>query len=151
MSNPFEDLSSNATRHARKKIEREAKKDAAPMVPSPLERKMIESRALLAEYKRWKAMIRRGMSAGLFGPEIVMLFRYLRKRPSPADLLRWVEGSQWLQSASADTRYAVFGWLDGVMISWNVRHGLPPMDDGLWDEPDGPFVAMRKLLTTHRS
>lgn len=146
MTNPFEELASDATKHTRKKIEREAK----IMAPTPVERAVMERREQLAQYKQWKAMIRRGMSQGLFGPEIIMLFRLIRKTPSPQQMVDWVAGSKWLLEASSDTRYAVFGFIDTVMIRWNVRHGLAPLDDGLWTEPDTPFVQIRKLLTQRK-
>lgn len=144
MSNPFEDLASSATKHTRKKIERENRQ---PMMPSPVEKQMMEKRELLALYKKWKAMIRRGMAQGLYGPEIIGLFRLLRKTPSPDQMAGWVRSQQWLLNASDDTRYSVLGFIDDVLIRWNVRHGLPPFDDSLPWDPDNAPVQILKLLT----
>lgn len=143
MSNPFESLSDNATRHTRRKIERENK---APMVPSPAEKAQRERAEQVAQYKRWKAEVRRGMAAGIYGPEIIMLFRLLRRFPSSQQLVDWVQGSQWLLDASRDTRREVMGWIGAAIMRWNIRHGLPPFDDGLPHEPDTPYVQIRRLL-----
>jgi hypothetical protein len=142
--NPFEDLVSSATKHTRKKIERANRQ---PMVPSPVEKAVMEKRELLSLYKKWKAMIRRGMAQGLYGPEIIGLFRMLRKTPSPQQMADWVRSQQWLLNASTDTKYAVLGWIDEILMRWNVRHGLPPLDDSLPWEPDNPAVQVLKLLT----
>lgn len=143
MSNPFEALADNATRHTKKKIEREAR---APMVPSPAEKAQRERGKQLAQFKQQKAQIRRGMAAGLYGPEIIMLLRLLRRVPSSQQLVDFVRNSKWLLDASHDTRVDVFEWINAAMVRWRIRHGLPPFDDGLWEEPDTPFVQVRRLL-----
>lgn len=143
MANPFEALADNATRSTRKKIEREAR---APMVPSPAEKAQRERGKQLAQFKQQKAQIRRGMAAGLYGPEIIMLLRLLRRVPSSQQLVDFVRNSKWLLEASHDTRVDVFEWINAAMVRWRIRHGLPPFDDGLWEEPDTPFVQVRRLL-----
>lgn len=145
--NPFEAEGERATKHARRKME--PKQVKPPMVLSPLERKLKDQGDQLKRFRLWKRQIKEGLTTGDYAPEIIMLLRYLRKLPAPDELLRLVASSQWLIDGSANMRMSVLEYIDAAIIRWRIRHGLSPFDDGLPDEPDTPFVAIRRLLTKH--
>jgi len=143
MSNPFEDMAEQATRKMRKRIERQA---IQPMVPTPMEKAQYDKNKQLQLFKKWKREIREGMSRGIYGTEIITLLKLLRKTPDSTVLVQFVQKSKWLLDADIETKYSILGYIGDAMIRWNIRHGLPPMNDSLPDEPDTPFIVIRKLL-----
>jgi hypothetical protein len=75
-----------------------------------------------------------------------MLLRLIRKLPDTETLVEWVRGSKWLAEASLEVRYNVLSYISAALMRWNVRHGYAPFDDGLPNEPDKPFIIIRKIL-----
>lgn len=144
MSNPFEDMASQATRPAQKRMARE---DRQPMVPSPIEKKLLQQRKQFNLFKQWKREIREGMTRGTYGPEIIELFKMLRRNPETGDMVRWVRKAKWLLKSNDEVKLTILGYIEHSIIRWNVRHGKPPFNDSLPWEPDCPSVIIRKLLT----
>lgn len=143
MSNPFEDIASQASRPTQRKMARQ------PMVPSPMEKSIYDKAKQLRLFKKWKRQIREGMNRGDFGIEIIALMKLLRKLPDGKTMITWLTSKEqkWILTAPKETRYEILGWIGDAMMRWNIRHGLPHFNDSLPSEPDSPSVTIRKLLT----
>jgi hypothetical protein len=140
--NPFEAVGKTASRRAQRQMQ-----VRAPMVPTPLQKKLRDQSQQLKRFRAWKREIRAGLLSGEYAPEIIQLLRLLRKLPEPDVIVYFVRHAQWLQNGSKPMRFAVFEYISHAMIRWRVRHGLPPFDDGLPGEiPEAPFITIRKLL-----
>lgn len=142
MSNPFEEVANEASRPTQIKMARAAKQ---PMVPSPREKDQYDKAKQLQLFKQWKKEIRSGLASGDYGPEIVQLLRLLRRIPDEDVLIRFVQ-QRWLAEATLEVRYNILSYIDHAMMRWNIRHGLPPFNDSLPDQPDSAFIIIRKLL-----
>lgn len=146
MNNVFEDLAAaNATRPMQVKLRRIAKQ---PMVPTEREKKQYDKQKQMQLFKRWKREIRQGLVEGIYGPEIIMLLRFLRKVPEPEALIAWIKGSKWLLEGESIVKQNVMSYINSTLERWYIRHGEPPFNDSLWDEPDSPSVTIFKLLRT---
>lgn len=146
MSNPFEDIATQASRPTQRKMARE---DKQPMVPSPMQKAIYDRAKQLNLFKKWKRQIREGMNRGDFGVEIVDMLRLLKKLPDGNTMVDWLrhEKQKWILMSPKETRYEILGWFGDAMMRWNIRHGLPHFTDSLPEEPDSPSVKIRKLLT----
>jgi hypothetical protein len=128
--------------------------DKAPKVLSPLEKKLFEQSEQLRFFRKWKREIKEGMKTGEYGPEVIELFRLIKKLPSTKVLIDWVRSSPWLEKASIEIRHNVLSYIDAAFIRWNIRNGYPPMNDSLdlgfddgqpW-EPDSAFIIIRNII-----
>lgn len=153
-ANPFEAIAdaqrsgvSKARERAGKKIsERAAAK--RELKNSPLELKRQEDNELAKLYRKWKREQREGIVDRIGEPmrEMVSLLRGL-DRSAFDDLAAYVLGAEWLSREDIQTRLFVLGLIDAAMCRANVRDGRPPIDDPLWDEPESPFLIIRRHLT----
>jgi hypothetical protein len=88
------------------------------------------------------------------GDKVSALMKFL-KTMGPASapaLVDYIENSQWLRKADADTRFTCLSYISTAIMRLRIQHGLPPFDDGLGPllsgEPeDNAFMKIRKLLT----
>lgn len=142
MTNPFEDLaaSGTGTKHVRKKIARQ------PMMPTEREKEQLDQKKQFGLYLKWKREIRRGMAEGDYGPEIVGMLRFLRKIPDGPTVVTWINDQQWLVKGNLKLRYFAHSCISHMMMRWNIRHGIAPLNDSLPWQPDSPSVTVRKLL-----
>lgn len=151
MSNPFEAYAQQSIPSPVKAKHRAAEKREAraqaKMVPTPMERKLREQQELLASYRRWRKEVRvevtKSNAAGM-----AALVKVLRKLTAQSawDAVEHVRESRWLLSADSETQLATLRIIADVLVRCNVRDGLPPFDDPLPWQPDGPYQVLRKIL-----
>jgi len=154
MSAPVRRAREAAERRLLKKAE---KQHAAPMMPSPMEKKMWEKAKQLQFYRQWKAEIREGLKRGDYGPEIIGLFKILRKISKARDLVTYVENSRWLLDAPGRVQLAVYGYISHAIMLHRERNGYSPFDDAMPTfedgtnrippDKEGASMTIRKLLT----
>lgn len=131
----------------RAKVRTQEKREAKLRPPSPLEQKQIEGAVLAKMYRAWKRQIRRELIEA-HGRDFAELMRLLRNLhwTDAERVVEYVENAMWLRRADPDTRFSTLGYIDSSLERSRVRYGLPPLDDGLWDEEPGPFIKIRRLL-----
>lgn len=132
----------------RRAQKREAKKQAAATyVPSPLERKMQEQNELQKLYREYKRELKT-VIAERHGADFKALMKVIwgLEWGNVWKVVSHVANSPWLLNADADTRHATLNYIDHSISRARVRNGMPPFDDGLWDEEPSPEIHLRRML-----
>lgn len=131
----------------RSKVRVEKRREEKMREPSPLELKQQEDAILAKMYRAWKREIRQELVQA-HGRDFADLMRLLRNLswPSAQGVLDYLEGAMWLRRADMNTRFATLGYITSSFLRARVRHGLPPFDDGMWDDPPSIEMQAKRLL-----
>lgn len=132
---------------------RAAKKaELPPMVKHGLEKEREEKSKQMMRYRKFKAEVREGLQRGDYGPEIIELFKLLRRRTHICDIVAYVLSASWMLKCSFYVRETLLGYISNAMMLFNIRNGYPPFDDpitiGDWEvEPaDGILGAPENVV-----
>ena len=115
--------------------------------PTAMEIKRQEQAILAKMYSQWRRGIRDEL-ARAHGRDFAALIRIIRNldwRDAPK-VVEFVRNAQWLRDADEDTKFETARFIDGSFCRSRVRAGKAPLDDGIFDEPPGPFMEIRWIL-----
>lgn len=157
--NPFEALANQQQNAASKARDRAAerrlaklvvKSDAdAPMVASPLDKERFENQELLKRFNKAMTQRRLDLLKSAHGKEIKGLLQILDSLTpsSPPALMSYLAKCQWFVNADYGTRHDILWVIDTAIMTFRIREGLSPFDDGLPGEPPTAFCIIRHHLT----
>jgi len=129
--------------HKRAREKQAAKSARAEMVKTGLEKKQEEKAKQLIRYREWKREVREGITRGDFGVEIVELLKILRRPTQTEMLITYVLDSKWIMKCPLHARETMLGYIDEMLIRFNVRNGYPPFNDPLTD--DEPMTQYNRM------
>jgi hypothetical protein len=113
------------------------------------EQKRIDDARLLHAWKKFHREERAAAIAGPHGAVLAELFRMLDhlKHVKPAQLLGLVMSIDWA-SIDYGIRLVVVHEVNTRIAKIRETNNLPPFDDGLPGDPDGPSRTIRKIVLT---
>jgi hypothetical protein len=149
MSNSFERYAAmNAPSKRQRRVRVVQSEDSAPMVPTKLEK---EQRDNTTQFQRYKKAVRAESEALLnseHGANYRILLGILKRMipQSSRELIDYVRGARWITQCNRDQKFTVLSMIDMAIIRTRIRDGRSPMDDPLPDQPDSPFIIIRRLI-----
>jgi hypothetical protein len=128
----------------------EEKREAKAKGPSPLLLKQMDQVIIMGEYRKWRNQVRKEIQER-HGHDFAALMRPLRNLNwLDADkIVTLVQDAAWLHQTDEATKLATLSYVDHALIISRIRHGLPPIDDGVMDEEPGIFIKIRRMLLGH--
>lgn len=126
------------------------KSDAdAPMIASPLDKERLESQELLRRFNKAMRQRRQDLLKGAHGEEIKGLLQVLDSLTpiSPPVLISYLVKCRWFVNADCSTRHDILWVIDTAIMTFRIRQGLSPFDDGLPGEPPTVLCIIRHHLT----
>jgi hypothetical protein len=148
MNNPFERYAALNTPRRGRGVRVVRSEDNAPLVPTALEK---EQRDQSTQFNRYKRAVR-AESVALLASEHSANYRILLsilKRMTPQssrELIDYVRGALWIKRCNRDQKFTVLSVIDMAIIRTRIRDGRAPMDDPLPDQPDSPFIIIRRII-----
>jgi len=121
----------------------------APMVASAADKERFEKQELLKRFNKAMTARRKALLGGRWGHEVKGLFQILDSLTpsSPPALMSYLAKCQWFVNADYSTRHDILWVIDTAIMTFRIREGLSPFDDGLFDEPPTVFRICRHHLT----
>lgn len=157
--NPFEALAETQQNTYSKARDRAAEKRLAklvakseadaPMVASPADKERFEQQQLLKRFNKAMTQRRLDLVKGPHGREVKGLLQILDSLTpsSPPALMSYLAKCQWFVNADYSTRHDILWVIDSAIMTFRIREGLSPFDDGLPGEPPTAFRIARHHLT----
>lgn len=135
MTNSFEALAERQTPAPVKRRQEQAEKRRAAAAAAEQEQK--DDLVLTKLYAAHKRKERDALLAGPHGENVSKLLAFLRRMDldSAPELIGIVDDAGWIAVLTIDERHTLFGAMARAVARCRERAGLPPYDDGQWDEP----------------
>jgi hypothetical protein len=148
MSNSFERYAAMNTPRRGRGVRVVRSEDNAPLVPTALEKEQRDNTAQFQRYKRAVQAESVALLNSEHGDNYSILLAVLRRMTaqSSRELVEYIKGAQWIKRCSTDQKFTVLSIIDMAIIRTRIRDGRAPMDDPLPDQPDSPFIIIRRII-----
>jgi len=140
--NAFTELAARQISAPVKARQRAAEKRAARKQETDAERS-----TMLRVWKSWRRERLEALLAGTHGAAVGALTEFIDHMTlaDSAKLLAIVQQGPW-RAADEDTRFEILSLVNAAIVRLREQHGLPPLDDPLFDQPPNVFLVLREWL-----